>query len=53
MTYRSHDRREAEAYAEADRRNGVSNVRTYIESLQRPRTGTYVVLPDGTVSFVR
>jgi hypothetical protein len=36
-----------------DRMNRVSNVKSYVESLDRPTTGQYVAMPDGTVQFIR
>jgi hypothetical protein len=36
-----------------DRINKVSDVKTYVESLDRPVTGQYVAMPDGTIQFIR
>mgnify|MGYP003113267847 CR=1 FL=1 len=39
--------------ATIDTRNRVHNVRTYVESLQRPATPEYFVRPDGSIEFIR
>ena len=53
MNNPSFDRAEDRAYAFVDQKNGVTDVKSYIESLNRPRTDQYAVTPDGTVQFLR
>ena len=36
-----------------DRLNKVSDVKPYVESLDRPTSGQYVAMPDGTIQFIR
>jgi len=36
-----------------DRLNKVDNCASYVESLDRPITGQYVAMPDGTIQFIR
>lgn len=38
---------------QVDRMNKVDNVSSYIASLDRPTTGQYVAMPDGTIQFIR
>jgi hypothetical protein len=53
MNNPSFDRDEDRVYAFVDQKNGVTDNKSYVESLQRPRSNTYVVMPDGTVQFLR
>jgi len=36
-----------------DRLNQVSDCKSYVESLDRPTSGQYVAMPDGTIQFIR
>ena len=36
-----------------DRLNKVDTCKSYQESLERPTTGQYVAMPDGTIQFIR
>ena len=53
MNNPSFDRAEDRAYSFVDQKNGVTDNATYVASLNRPRSNTYVVMPDGTVQFLR
>ena len=44
---REFDRATDDAYAYVDRLNRVTDCASYIESMDRPRSDTYVVMPDG------
>ena len=47
------DSAEEQAYAWIDAKNGVVDCASYVESLSRPTAGEYMVMPNGTVEFVR
>lgn len=49
----SFDRAEEIIRNRVDAANKVSDAKSYIESLDRPTTGRYVAMPDGTVEFLR
>ena len=47
------DRVEAQYQANADRINKIDSADSYVASLSRPITGEYIVMPNGTVEFIR
>ena len=47
------DRVEAQYQAAADRLNKVDSAASYVASLSKPTTGSYIVMPNGTVEFIR
>ena len=53
MNVTSFDKAEDRAYAYVDGKNGVVDNKTYMESLSRPRSDVYVVMPDGSIQFLR
>lgn len=53
MRPENHNRVEESAYARLATRNHASNVAGYIKALTRQRSDAYVVLPNGTVEFIR
>ena len=53
MNTESHHRNEESAYAVLASKLQQSTALTYVESLQRPRTDEYVVMPNGVVEFIR
>lgn len=53
MRYESQTHAEDRAYARLGTMTRTSNVAGYTASLARPRTDKYVVMPNGTVEFIR
>jgi len=53
MNTTNFNRLEEQFNTKIDTRNGVYNVRTYRDSLNRPAGKAYMVRPDGTVEFIR
>jgi hypothetical protein len=47
------ERETDKAYDELARLNRYDNCATYAQSLERPSTKAYRVMPDGTVEFLR
>jgi len=48
-----YDRNIENSHAELARLNKYNDCRTYTESLERPASKQYVVMPDGTIEFLR
>lgn len=53
MNNPSFDKAEDRAQAFVDFKNGVTDAKSFRESLERPASSQYVVMPDGTVQFLR
>lgn len=53
MNHPSFDKAEDRAQAYVDFRNGVTDMSSYRVALARPATKEYVVMPDGTVQFIK
>jgi hypothetical protein len=49
----AYDRAMDRAVAHVDNLNGVTDGKSYIESLKRPVSNSYIVLPNGQVEFLR
>lgn len=53
MNHPSFDKAEDRAQAYVDFRNGVTDMASYREAQARPASTEYVVMPDGTIQFIR
>ena len=53
MNHPTLDQTEDRSQSYVDFRNGVTDMKSYRESMERPATKEYVVMPDGTVQFIR
>ena len=47
------DRETQVAYDELARLNKFDDCATYVQSLERPATSAYRIMPDGSVEFIR
>lgn len=52
-TSTAYDKNLQNSHDELARLNRYDNCKTYTESLERPASKQYVVMPDGTVEFLR
>ena len=48
-----YDRNMENSHNELAKINKYDDRKTYTESLERPRSERYVVMPDGTIEFIR
>lgn len=48
-----YDRNMENSHNELAKINKYDDCKTYTESLERPRSERYVVMPDGTIEFIR